>query len=337
MKILRSILLMSLCCVLSLSMVSITYGAPEGSSESDVDQEQEEIISLFSQLGELNVIDALPESNRIYENQSSSLSARLGQVQNGQSPSREELESRLSELGVEPVSQEEINRQFGDNDTIRPNVALPPSTNSVKWYSKSSTLSRNGKSYVVQMLFAQGLNQNSNLYSAVNNAVLYSGQNITLRNLKYIGSMYAQKAIGLIPVVSWTPYEILFGDVNQASNNDYLVTHRASTTMIYSYVRESTQPASDFRNTYVSNMISVASAHTLAYYDNNENRPKTKSEDFTNTTYDENFGNTNKAVDSFLNGNKGFSNITQFKFYNHDKTKSLTYSVTTPSTIIQVR
>ncbi len=296
-----------------------------------MDQEQQQIIEIFSELGEQAAKNGLPQNNSLTDKlQTSSIST--------DSETRKELESRLSDLGVKEISQEEVNRQFGGSNsgTNHPNVALPPTTSSVKWYSKSSNVNKNGKTYVVQMLFAQGLSPSSNLYSAVNNAVLYSNQSVVAKNVKYLIQMYAQKAIGTIPIVQWTPYELLFGDAAQATNNDYLITHRESTTMIYSYVRESTQPTSYFKNTYVSNMISVASTHTLAYYDKAVNKPKTKSTDFSNTSYDENFGNTTKAVDSFVSGIKGISNMTSYTFYTHDKTNSLTYPMSTPLTILQV-
>ncbi len=333
MRILKPVLLSALIVVLCLFIAPMTYADTNVTNETSLNQEQKEIIEIFSKLGEQAAKSNLPTHN----DQAQTIESFSTSSDNNET--RASLESQLAELGVKEISQEEVNRQFGDpnNSPNYPSIALPPSTSSVKWYSKSSTLNKNGKTYVIQMLFAQGLNPDSNLYSAVNNAVLYSDQSVIAKNVRYLVQMYAQKAIGLIPVVQWTPYELLFGDAAQATNNDYLITHRESTTMIYSYVRESTQSANSFKNTYVSNMISVASTHTLAYYDKAANKPKTKSTDFATTTYDENFGNTSKAVDSFISGIKGVSNITSFTFYNHDKTKSLTYPISTPLTIIQVR
>lgn len=245
----------------------------------------------------------------------------------------ENLEKQLFDLGVTELTDNELKTMQAMD--VTPAVTPPKSTSSVKWYSYRVGVYSGGQHYEVQELYAQGLNSKTNLANGRNGVTLYSKQQIRVSSLKQIGSIYAQKAVGTVPVVQWLPYELLFSNNNGVTNNSHVVTYRSLSTVCFSYVKRKGQSDSNQKLSYISNMVSIASTNTLAGYRNG--KPYTKSTDKTNTSYATNYASSTAAVNAYKNNVKRNSFIRNYKFYNHNKTKSITQSVLTPSYPVHVK
>lgn len=246
------------------------------------------------------------------------------------------LEKDLEALGVKKLSQKEVKAHFSDKDVITAQTVVPPSTSAINWYAYNYTYTRNNVSYAVTDLYAQGLNGNSNLAVGANGAVLYSNKEIIVQNITNIASMYVQKAIGLIPVVAWLPYEFLFSSNSNVTNNSHVITHRSLSTVCFNFVKLTGQSDDYQQLTFRSNMITVASSHTLAGYNNGS--PYSKTTDRTQTSYADNYSSATYAVNAFIDYsyNPSRSYIDSYKFYNPDRSKSITYYVITPEFPAQI-
>lgn len=241
-----------------------------------------------------------------------------------------ELEKELKKLGVEELSNDEVKQRFGGNTQVSPFITAPPSTTSIKWYIINYNITRDSVTYVLQDLYAQGLDGGSNLAKGANGATLYTNKQILVKNITNIASMYAQKVIGLIPIVNWLPYELLFTTNDNVTNNSHVVTHRSLSTVCFTYVKKSGQSDSYQTLGWMSNMVSVASSHTLAGYNNGS--PYSKTTDKSSTMYADYYASGSKAVDYFTGVSfQTQSYISNYKFYNHDQTASLSYSVVNPN------
>lgn len=279
--------------------------------------EKEKVLDLLSKLGESQAKAELDKTkvNRVIY----SKGLEESYVKN--------LEKQLFDLGVTTLTENEIATIQARN--ITPYVTLPPTTKSVKWYSYKATVNNGGQKYEVQELYAQGLNSNSNLSNGRNGATLYSNQQIAVNNLSTLASIYAQKAIGNVPIVNWTPYELLFSSNSGVTNNSHVITYRSLSTVCFSYVKKSGQSDNYQDLRHVSNMVSIASTNTLAGY--RSGKPYTQSKDQTNTSYATNYANFSKAVEAHKNNSIHRSYISNYTFYNHNRTKSVTQSILKPS------
>ncbi|WP_047983073.1 hypothetical protein [Ornithinibacillus californiensis] len=253
----------------------------------------------------------------------------------------EEIEVELSKLGVSKLNDTELNAlkqntQPSGEEAIAPMAYIPPDTSTVDWRSYRTTYNYNGTSYEIQQVIATGKNGNSNLADGRNGAVLYTNKQIAINGLKYIGSLVAQRAIGAVPVVSWLPYEFLFTENQNVTNNSHLVTYRSMNTVAFSYVKKSGHSDSNQELSLVSNYVTVASSHTLAGY--RSGTPYSKTTDRSNTTYGPNYASTYTAVKSFIDpyGGAVTSFVNGYKFYNHNNTASISESVLNPEFPIQV-
>ena len=101
-------------------------------------------------------------------------------------------------------------------------------------------------------------------------------------------SIYAQKAISYVPIIKWTPYELLFS--NSASNvfNSSYVTHRCVSSIEFIYVKKSSQSPDSYLLYNYANKLSIAvNAHGAAVINSN---PKTYSEHKTKTISSDSYG-----------------------------------------------
>lgn len=244
------------------------------------------------------------------------------------------LENQLKSLGV-TVPTEETLKSLGvsaDNSgIITPNVAVPGSNSKVKWYDYNySWFGSDGTKYSLQQLYAQGLGVGTNLAVAEDSRSLYTNQQVIVSNLTNIGSMYVQKAIGLIPLVSWLPYELLFTNTQGAVNNSHKITYRSLNTVCFAYVKP--YGASDNAQvlSFISNYIDIASTHILAGFQDGVSY--SKSNDFYNYAYATSYTSEDEAIAGYKSAYPPKTSfVSGFTFYNHDQSKYIKQSVLTPS------
>lgn len=293
-----------------------------------IEDEKQEVIQLLDELAQYKADSLLDENDLVKTYSLDDDSYVL------------ELENKLLNLGVTEVSEDELldlNLKSNLEDgMISPLVSVPSTTNAVKWYSKRYTYTYNGVSYNIQELYAQGNNGNSPLIDGGDGKKIYTNKQIAVSNLKNLASIYAQKAIGLISIVQWTPYELLFSNNSKVVNNSHTVTYRSVGTVCFTYVRKSTQTDSYQQLSFVSNRVSLASTHVLAGVNNGT--PYTQTKSFNHTFSASTYAPLEAAVKSFLNVHSQRSSyVSNYKFYNHDKSASLTQYVATPSYPAQVK
>ncbi|MCM3175568.1 hypothetical protein [Paenibacillus sp. MER 99-2] len=315
----------------STSFASADISPNEEQLNAQVEANKQQIIETMEKLNEHRANKLLEEAKgESTEAMSSSLQILY------QDPLELKLEQDLKKLGVTSLSNDEVNQRFSDPNLVLPQVTVPPSTSAIKWYEINYSITRNGITYNLQDLYAQGLNGNSKLAVGANGSTLYTNKQILVRNVTNIASMYAQKAVGLIPVVQWLPYELLFSSNTNVTNNSHVVTHRSLSTVCFTYVKKSGQSDSYQNLGWISNMFTVASSHTLAGYNNGS--PYSETKDKTNTVYADNYASGSRAVD-YLTGvslqTRSF--ISSYTFYNHDRSAKLTYSVVNPSFPLQIQ
>jgi hypothetical protein len=248
------------------------------------------------------------------------------------------LEAELQKLGVNPISYEEalaIHNGSSVGGDVSIQVTVPPSNSNVRWYELNYYITRSGTTYEIQELYAQGLSNGTNLAKGQNGVTLYTIKQIAVKNLTQIASVYAQKVIGLIPIVQWLPYEFLFSDNSQVTNNSHVITHRSLSTVCFTYVKLSGQSDNYQNLSFISNMVTIASSHTLAGYRNGS--PYSKTTDKVNTEYASNYASGTAAVNSFTDPYAPRSSyISFYRFYNHDQTASLTQYIINPSFPAQI-
>ncbi|SMG43654.1 hypothetical protein [Paenibacillus aquistagni] len=289
----------------------------------DGETQKQKVLLIMEQLSQLRANQLLQES-------------KSGSVQAISTSNQMEasLESQLESLGVEKLTSEQVRARY-TKYSAQPLITPPPSTSKVKWYVLRYDSTRNGVTYNIEELYAQGLNSGTNLAVGANGATLYTNKQILVKNLINIASIYTQKAIGAIPVVNLLPYELLFTNNDNVTNNSHVVTHRSLTTVCFSYVKRSDQSDYYQNLSYSSNMYTLAASHTLAGYNNGQ--PYSKTTDKTNTVYADNYASSSKAVDYFISTTlTGTSFVSSYTFYNHDKSANLKYNVLTPTAPGQV-
>jgi len=314
---------------LMLSFSSISFADNAQQSNETIDQNKQQALEVMQKLNEYRANKLLGEAKQDLNGGGNNIQLKTMDL------TEIGLEAELENLGVKELSIEEVKQQFGNADEVSPLVVAPPSTSHIKWYTIDYTITRSGVTYNLQDLYAQGLDGGSNLAVGANGATLYSNKSVIVKNIANIGSIYAQKVIGLIPVVQWLPYELLFSSNDNVTNNSHVITHRSLSTVCFTYVKKSTDPDSYQTIGWLSNMVSVASSHTLAGY--NAGSPYSKSTDKSNTTYADNYASGSNAVDYYSGvSSQTRSYISSYKFYNPDKTLSLTYYVVNPSFPAQI-
>ncbi|PYI50051.1 hypothetical protein [Paenibacillus flagellatus] len=323
-----SMLLMSILMVLvfaSSAMATPVKNTPaQDKHNAAIDAKKEKIRAKFEELGEYR-------ANKLLQ------AAKNGtDVDPQQLDSTEvQLESDLQALGVNAITPAQAQAIANGGSDVSIQVTVPPSNSNVKWYDIRYTYYTGGTTYAVQELYAQGLAGGTNLAAGQNGVTLYTNKQILVKNVTYIAQMYAQKAIGTIPIVQWLPYEMLFSDNSQVTNNSHVITHRSLSTVCFSYVKLDGQSDNYQSLSYVSNMVSVASSHTLAGYNNGS--PYSKTTDKSNTDYATNYASPTSAVNAYKDPYAPRQSFISFyRFYNNDQTASLTQYIINPSFPAQI-
>ncbi len=285
------------------------------SAEQDLDNrkvtiEKQEIIDIMAQLSELRSKNLLQQA--ITNNK---------QNRNIDFERKEtELEKRLASLGVNRISDTEV-RALMKNTRFD----LPPTTDSIKWYDYDIIVYRDGKRYDVQEVYAQGLDGNSSLALGKDGHIMYSNKKIIVNELKNIASIYAQKAISLIPIVSWLPYELLFVSGDNATINSSNITYRSLSTVCFSYVNEQGKPQ---ELSFISNTYDIAASHTYAGY--KDGKPFADPVSTYNVVYADRYASTSAAVDSYVEicaPSLSFSDTFEFREYDDNGNILATHKV----------
>ncbi len=275
---LKSIVILMICFALSMSITT-----PVMASD---DNTEEQINLLFNDLAENRALFLL--------NENSDNNQRL-QNENFQ------IERKLSDLGVKELNEEELLQFFDEKGVVPTRMGKPGDSNTVKWYLYTSRdLSYGSKKYDVQRLIAVGNNPGGMLVTGEDNVEFYSNKQKAANAVQTAISIYAQKAIGLVKFIQWTPYELLFSSSSSNAFNSSYVTHRCVSSIEFSYVKPSSSSDSDFALCKFSNKLSVAAhAHGAAVVNS---QPKTYSQEKTQTVSSDKYGSTTSAIQAYGNG-----------------------------------
>ncbi|MBP3673178.1 MAG: hypothetical protein J6J18_05040 [Oscillospiraceae bacterium] len=242
----------------------------------------------------------------------------------------EALEKELFSFGVQEYTTDELLAEF--EGQVSPYAYLPPSTSSVKWYMYGYDYVYEGVPYRVRLLYAQGLSSASNLAGGADSRPMYSSKKEeTLSNISTLASIYAQKIIGQIPVVTWTPYELLFSNYGTISDFQHYVTYRYVITVCFSYVYPLSEGESAEQMTFVSSSVAVSCAHTFAGY-------------LDGTPIARNVGDQNYTINATNYASKEWSCkaykypstysssfVSNFSIYNMDNTRMVVQNLATPN------
>lgn len=99
-------------------------------------------------------------------------------------------------------------------------------------------------------------------------------------------SIYAQKAIGLIPVVQWLPYEYLFMDWSDADVNntqaDYVINVNSATTAKYVYIADTdVEEEASYRLSLLDHSVYYHETHRTAWIKNGVAGSNSENKDYT--------------------------------------------------------
>lgn len=253
-----------------------------------------EIERILTELGELRAEAILDENERTRDG--ASVECRVN-----------ELESELIDLGVEILAQDEVAELMGKSGNAR--VTVPGTTNSVKWYSANVRQLYNGDPYTVQKVYAQGLKTTSTLCGADSEKQLLDSCDILIDGDSQIGgellSIYVQKAIGMIPLIGWTPYELLFtstdGSLDDYSdvNTAVSITYSYVTTVCFCFVCPADVGQTPEDCSYVSTSVNLAGTITAAGV--KDGTAYVKHTDVSKTTNATNYASSLVAAEWYVN------------------------------------
>lgn len=330
MKAFRRIL--SVCLVLALAAVSCSLSAIASQSDSVAIAEltnqsnienNEKVNNILTQLGEIRAAKMNTET------QFAPQSARM-QSEVMYNTIETELEQQLTELGVVQLNDAEIQQLTGSD--VSPQATVPSSTSSVRWYSTQYTHIYNNKKYSVQHVYAQGLSAGSCLAIHQSTRYLYSNQQVVINKMKELGSIYAQKFIGNIEIISWTPYELLFTKSETVTNESQEVGFNSLSTICFTYVKEANNASSQELLCYVSSSLSLDYTITFAGFDNGKPYHEPVSPKTPITITSSVFAPFTDAIIRYNDTSANCcSYVSSITFYNHDKTKSMRRSLPMPS------
>lgn len=296
---------------------------------------QEEVTSLLQELSEIRASRLHEVEEEGFQNLAYSESnLDLKEInQSGHQNLLEEIkiERKLKQLGVIELSNSEIVKIHNSlmvEEELSPFVVTPPSTSRVRWYSHRHNYNYLGQAYEVQQLYAQGLSSSSNLTGGQGGVQLYSNLEIITSNISELASIYTQKAIGLVPLVGWLPYELIGSKKSVSTSHNF--TYNYVTTVCFSYVKLSGQSDNSQVLSYVSNFLTVKSTHIFSGIKDGKLWDNTETLD--NTSYASSYASLLSAVNSYRNTSAPATSsfVSRITFYNHDKSRSHSVNVYTP-------
>lgn len=229
------------------------------------------------------------------------------------------IERQLDLLGVSELNENELNQFFEEKGQALPQwlITKPENSDTVKWFLYNySNQSYGSKTYDVQRLVAVGNNPGGLLVTGEDNVKFYSGKEKLANAVSTAVSIYVQKAIGYVPVIKWTPYELLFSNTSSNAFNSSYVTHRCVSSIVFSYVKESSQSDDYFSLSFYSNKLSIAvNAHGAAVVDS---VPTTYSEHKTETVSADYYGSITAAIQSYRGESGCYNYIPCYEIESYD-------------------
>lgn len=287
-------------CILFFSLLGDRNVAAEDDGNAISQKKTLAVDALINQIGELRAEKILKEEL--------SLNSRVDEA-NGISDAREtdlddqieDLERSLQELDVEILSDDQINEMMGD-DGVR--AVVPGSTSSLKWYSSRATYTYWGQEYMVHRVYAQALSSASNLAVIDSGSTLYDCEDVVITENTDILSIYVSKAVGLVPWLSYLPYELTGGTFTYLSGTVDEVcsaTYSIMGTVCFSYVYP-IEDGDDWEMlSFVSTSFKMAAAVSVAGVQN-ENPYAYTYDEINGTTASTNYSSLEMAVQAYVNG-----------------------------------
>lgn len=293
----------ALVAVMIVSLLTSPFGFSLTANAQEITTE-EQICSLFDELTENLALSMIAEDDLVVEKCESNVV---------------EIEQQLKVLGVDKLSDQELNQFLNEKGeaSVGTRISKPENTDTVKWYLYSYTnYSYNSKKYDVQRLIAVGNNPGGMLVTGADNVKFYSGKEKLANAVSAAVSIYVQKAIGSIPVIKWTPYELLFSNTSSNAFNSSYVTHRCVSSIAFSYVKESTQSDDYYALSFYSNKLTIAvNAHGAAVVDS---VPTTYSEQKTETISADYYSSITAAIQSYTGAAGCYDYISYYEIQSYD-------------------
>lgn len=175
-------------------------------------------------------------------------------------------EAELPAHGIQILNDEQVTERIGVDNKSR--AIVPPSTDTVTWYSSGINYIVDGVTYRVERVYAQGNAAGSSLCGAGADVTLFDEKNIEVTGgnpLLSVTSIYAQKAIGFVPVIRWLPYELLFPGADTYTgvvSNTNTVTYAYVGTVCFGYVYPVYEGEAHEELTYISTSFELAGTIT---------------------------------------------------------------------------
>lgn len=334
MKFMKKVILFMLMLVNTVNFSSTVYASDCESNDciklEQVEENQNSIKNILVQLGDLESENELMASNYIagkLNNNCTSIEALT--IADSLNNQKELLEKELCTFGVTEMSSEEVNDLLESSNCSDNQIKLLSSSSNCRWWTNTVTkIKYNNKYYDVKLEYAEGQNLNCNLNNGGDGVKLYNKANVAVDKLSELASIYVQKAIGQIPIICWTPYELLFSNNTNVTSNSHNITYRSTGTVCFAFVKLSSESAVNYIESYASNSISIASTHVIAGYKNGT--PFTKSTNKTNSSTASTFASVADAIKSYAKMQLGRDFIENYSFYNWNKQYAIKQSLVQP-------
>lgn len=239
------------------------------------------------------------------------------------------IEEQLSSLGVRALSEAELNSFLSQSGTTSSRISQPPNTNTVKWYLHENTnYLYNSEYYDIQRLVAVGYNPGGTLVTGKDNEPFYTNAQKLANGATTAISIYVQKLIGLIPVVQWTPYELLFSNTPSNVFSTSYVTHRCVSSIIFTYVKKSSQSDDQYALSMFSNSLVIdIHAHGISVV--NSQTYKYSKQDSINVMAD-NYGSIPAAIQAYHGTLGKYDYISKYTIYSYNQEYSKDVYVPNP-------
>lgn len=169
----------------------------------------------------------------------------------------EVIDQQLEKLGVEKLTQAEVEARFGDVSGSTPYVSTPSSKN-VTWLSSRTDYTYGGVTYEIQTLTAQPNQNDSNLKDSGSKAIAssYKWKAGIMNAISVVGSSLAGEIPGASLVLS--VYDSVSGFVSgiskttEISSAEIVYSYAHTTTVSFKYVKVKGQSDDKQSLTYIS-------------------------------------------------------------------------------------
>lgn len=210
----------------------------------------------------------------------------------------EQIENQLAMLGVKELNENELQQFLGERGVNSARISKPADGNTVKWYLNNAfNYTYNSVKYDVQILIAVGNNPGGMLVTGEDNYKFYSDEKKIANIISTAASIIVQKGIGLIRIIKWTPYELLFSNSSSNVFNSGYITHRCVSSIAFTFVKEASYSDDYYELSLFSNKLNIASnTHGAAVVNS---VPKTYSQQKTAMVEADHYNSIPAAIKSY--------------------------------------